>query len=99
MYAKGVIHGMYVKRALIKKYLEKITDKILSNIELQRHIEQEKHLNLERKLFGEEICLSIEFFEDDSYCYISLAAWQMSHWTSFLFSMSPVGCLIPVRKK
>ncbi len=91
---------MYIKRALLKKYLEKIADKILQNPELSKLIEQEKAFNLEdRILLGEKVCLSLEFEEDDDFCYICLSTWQLSHWSFFWGVMCPVSYRVPIRKK
>lgn len=91
---------MYIKRALLKKYLEKIADKIFQNPELSKLIEQEKEFHLEdRILLGEKVCLSLEFVEDEDYCYVSLSTWQLSHWSFPFLVMCPVSYRFPIRKK
>lgn len=90
---------MYIKKSLVKKYLKKISDKILQSSKLQILIEQEKELHLERKLLGEKFCLSVEFFEDDRCCYVSLTTWQVSHWTFVFQVICPASYNIPIRKK
>ena len=90
---------MYVRKTLLKKYLRKIADKILKNTNLQNRIEREKSLDLERKLLGEKICLSLEYFEDEHCSYISLAAWQTSHWSFLLWTIFPASYLLPKRER
>ena len=90
---------MYIRKTLLKKYLQRIADKILKKPNLQNRIEREESLVLERKLLGEKICLLLEYFEDEQYSYISLAAWQTSHWSFFLWTIFPASYLLPIKER
>lgn len=88
---------MYIKRSILKKYLERVSEILSTSRNFQTELEKEKVLNTTRYLLGEKLAVGAEivkYSEDED--LVCIFAWQVSHWGAFLWCVCPVCVVFPL---
>lgn len=90
---------MYIKRSVLKRYLERVSKILSKSRKFQEDLEKNEFLNVTRYLFGEQLEVGAEIFVKTEDEYLAcIFAWQFSHWTAPLWCMSPVFVVFPLEQ-